>query len=313
MVTKTTGETPVTEGSFSESELKPVKVVHPQTEKARLGTIQRREGGKFVADKITATFEPVNYKFSWVPTDALMVDKYQRKLQKPKIIRMAHNWDQNKLGLFVVNHRTASGQYFVIDGQHRHAAMQLIEDYPTHVYCQVFDNLTYEQEARMFHDLDTQRDNLTPGARFTALLEAKDAIALGIKEVAEETGYNVTYSDSPAVNNLRAYKTLQDIYRRVGPRGLTRILVTTRIAWPNKSEATSEPMLRGLELFFSRFPNVDDRRLIKVLSATSPMYVIGTARRIQEDLSSVIYTAMAQTIRGIYNKGLRYKLPEIGA
>src|SRR6185312_6141839 len=109
-------------------------------------------------DTIRATFDNSGFTFGWVPTDAILVDRqYQRRLQKKKIIKMAHNWDQNKVGVFVVNHKTSVGQYFVIDGQHRHAAMQLIENYPTHVYCQIFTNLTTEEEARMFHDLDNER------------------------------------------------------------------------------------------------------------------------------------------------------------
>lgn len=288
-------------------ELQPMQL-NKQAQAAREGTIKRK-GGKFAAEPISANFNNAAFRYGWVPTDAVLVGKYQRKLQRSKIIKMAHNWDQNKVGTFVVNHRTATGQYFVIDGQHRHAAMQLIENYPTHIYCQIFENLSYEDEAQMFHDLDSERDNLTPGAKFTALIEAKNPVALGIKDVAERAGYTVMYSEGPKHGNLRAYKTLQDIFRRTGSAGLYRILATSKTAWPNNSEATSEPMLRGLELFFQKYPQADDARLVKVLGLTTPMYVIATARRIQEDLSSVIYSAVAQTIRGIYNKGLRYKLP----
>lgn len=263
-------------------------------------------------DTIRANFDNSGFKFGWIPTNSILVDPaYQRLLQKKKIIKMAHTWDQDKLGVFVVNKRVASGQYFVIDGQHRHAAMQLIENYPTHVYCQIFEGLTLEQEAQKFHDLDNERDNLTPGASFKALLTAKDPIALGIKNVAEAMGYTVDYHTGPIVNNLRAYTALQNIFRRAGAAGLARILATTQKAWPNRKEATSQPMLVGLEYFFQKYPNADDNRLVTILSATTPISVISIARRLQEDLSSSYYVTVAQTIRGLYNKKLRYKLPEL--
>jgi hypothetical protein len=70
-------------------------------------------------------------------------------------------------------------------------------------------------------------------------------------------------------------------------------------------------MLVGLEYFFQKYPSASDKRLVTVLSATTPIHVIATARRLQEDLSSSYYITVAQTIRGLYNKGLRYKLPEV--
>lgn len=276
-------------------DLKPVKVTKRQ--------------GK--TDIIHADFDTTAFHFGWVPTDSIKIGTYQRKLRKPRAIKMAHTWNQNKVGIFVVNHNTTTGEYKMLDGQHRLVSMKMIEDYPSHIYCQIFENLTHKQQAIMFHDLDSDRENLTPGASFVALIEGEDPVALGIKAVAENLGFSVDYRiDGPKLNHLRAYKTLQDIFRRVGATGLTTILSVARDAWPNKAEATSEPMLRGLEVFFQKYPNADYKRIINTLSATNPMYVIGTARRIQEDLSSVIYTAVAQTIRGLYNKGLRYKLPE---
>ncbi len=289
----------------SDGTLQPVAV--SQSQKVKQGLVKRATKGKFVAEPIGPANFTAKFKFGWVPTDALLVDRYQRVLRKPKVLKFARNWDQNKVGIFVVNIRH-NGAYYVIDGQHRHAALQMIENYPSHIYCQIFEGLSYEEEALMFHDLDSERDNLTPGASFNALLEGKDANALGITAVATSLGFTLEVGATTKQNNLRAFKTLQDIYRRVGTSGLTRILNVIKQSWPSQTSSTSEPILRGLELFFDKYPHADDERLVKVLAPTTPMYVIGTARRIQEDLSSVIFAAVGQTIRGMYNKGLRYKL-----
>lgn len=300
---------------MSNGTLQPVTTTsYPQNERVRQGLAKRAAKGKFLPEPIGSADFTGHFKFGWVPTDALLIDPaYQRKLQKKKILKMARSWDQNKVGVFVVNKRPAHSQneqtlFYVIDGQHRHAAMQLIDNYPEQVYCQIFEGLSLEEEALMFHDLDSERDNLTPGASFNALLAAKNPVALGIKDVADSLGFTLEMGKSESASNLRAFKTLQDMYRRVGTPGLTRILSVLKAAWPNQAKAASEPLLRGLELFFDKYPHADDERLVKVLAPSTPMYVIGTARRIQEDLSSVIYSAVGQTIRGMYNKGLRYKL-----
>ena len=262
-------------------------------------------------DQIFGNFQR-NSHFGYVPTDAILVDRdrYQRKLRPSKITKMAHAWNPDKAGVIVVSKRV-DGKYYVIDGQHRHQALQLMENYPTHLFCEIFENLTPQQEAQLFHDLDKERDNLTPGAAFKALRGADNPIALGIARAAEMAGYTTDYEKGPAINNLRAFKTLQEIYRRMGEDGLTNILTVLHTAWPNRKEAHSEPMLRGLETFIAKYGSqINGTRLIQVLSAQSPLYIISTARRIQEDLNSVIYASVAQTIRGLYNKKLRYKLPE---
>lgn len=266
--------------------------------------------GRFLPDVIKADFNRRSV-YEWVPTDEIYVDPiYQRDLNKSKVSKFAHNWDNDLVGTFVVNKRD-DGHYFVVDGQHRHAAIQRIENYPSHIYCEVFTNLSPQEEADLFYKLDTQRDNLTPAARFKALLAAGNVAALEIKAAAEETGFSADPEKihTHGVHNLRAFNTLLDIYHRVGRAGIHRILKVCHDSWPDRKDAGAEAILRGLELFFARYPETDDKRLINILSITSPIVVISTARRIQEDLSSVIYSAVAQTIRGLYNKRLIHKLP----
>lgn len=256
-------------------------------------------------DKIIADFTPKS-TFEMVPTDKLMIDpNYQRNLDRTRVTTIAHNWDQGKAGVLVVNQR-ANGNFYVIDGQHRHAAIQRIDNTPEYIFAEVFRGLTPEQEARKFYELDTQRSNLTSGQGFNALANANDPQALEIISVAEALGLTVDYNRGAVPNNLRAYKTLTDIHRRRGALGLTRILKIVSKAWPGNKNMASSQMLFGLEVFFEKYgEKVDEKHLIQVLATTDPTLVYASAHAYNTTISSKIDKAVAMVMFGLYNKNLR--------
>jgi len=288
--TKTT--TPVE--NLSEEDFKEVKVVKQP----------RAAAGRFSKDRIIANFKR-RYTYRWLPFDQLKIDRsYQRRLQPRRSSSMAHNWNTDKENALVVNRRV-NGTYFIVDGQHTYEALSAIENHPPRVYCKVFTGLTLEEEAQLFHDLDNERENLTPGASFKALVVAKDPAALEITRVAESVGLTVNYDRGPVPGNVRAFKSLQDIYRRGGSKGLERILRICHSAWPNNNDSTSSTLMRGLEIFLNQYGNkMDEHRLIETLSKHQPGAVVNMARNIDATLSSTIYPATAMAIKVIYNKKL---------
>lgn len=256
-------------------------------------------------DKIYADFSDKS-SFRWVPTDAIYVDRvYQRTLDKGRTTKMAHKWNQNLAGAMVVSKRS-NGHFYVVDGQHRHAAIQAMENPPEFVYCQVFEGLTVEEEALLFHDLDTLRRSLTSGQAFTALMAAKDPAALGITRAAEANGLTVDYNRGAVAGNLRAFKTLQLIYHRSGEEMLTRILRVVSQAWPTDPHAGASTVLKGLETFLKRYPTANHRLLVESLGRTTPGQIDAQARAINGSLmSSAIDKAVSNVILANYNKGKR--------
>lgn len=254
-------------------------------------------------DHITANFKRRS-KFMWVDFDLLRVDpSYQRRLQTQKVVKMAHNWNQDKAGTLVLSKRS-DGLFYIIDGQHRYAGLSLIDNRPPKVYAEVYISLTVEEEARLFHDLDNERDNLTRGASFKALLTARDPNALAISAAAQRAGMTVDYDRGPVVGNVRAYKTLQDIHRRHGDKMLERILRVCNVSWPTNNHAAPEPILRALEILFNTYPTVNDKRLVEVLQRTTPDEVVMKGRIINGTLSSASYASTAMVIRNMYNTRL---------
>lgn len=264
-------------------------------------------------DRITANFKKRS-TFRWIAFDSLNVDPiYQRNLRKNRAIKMAHNWNPEKMGVIVVNRRD-NGMLYIVDGQHRYAALLLIENRPPRVYCEVFDGLTREEEARLFHDLDNERANLTAGASFKALLAAHDKQAISIQRAANNVGLTVDYDKGPVPGNIRAFRTLQEIHNRRDEKGLQDILYICAKAWPNSNHACSSEILYGLEIFLEKYGDnkkLDRERLISVLSLNDPRSIVNMGRIINTTLSSVVYPSVAKAIRNLYNRGMkRNRLPE---
>jgi hypothetical protein len=62
-----------------------------------------------------------------LPAKLLLVDdRYQRDLVRARVDHLADAMDLDGLGVFHVSRRT-DGRYFIIDAQHRHAALAKLD------------------------------------------------------------------------------------------------------------------------------------------------------------------------------------------
>lgn len=264
----------------------------------------KRDRGKFVSEVITADHQR-HSTFEWVPTDKLLIDRsYQRTTDKSRVSVIAHSWNPDLSGVFVVSQRD-NGAFYVIDGQHRHAAIQLMSNPPEMVFAEVHRGLTVAQEARLFYELDTKRAGLTTGAEFTALVTAKDPIALGIVRAADEVGMTVDYAKGSAPGNLRAFRTLMEMYKRISHTDFVRVLRVVNNAWPTDPHSGAARVLEGIEVFFQKYPEANEKRLTRALSMSNPALIENNARVLKGTLSSAIRVAVAMVIHGLYNKGLK--------
>jgi hypothetical protein len=110
-----------------------------------------RIAGKIVAD---------------IPVEALNVDmSYQRITYPQKLIK---EWDYNKCSFLLVNYRADEKKFYVIDGLHRREAAIYhgIDCLP----CEVLENLTREEEAKLFATQHDAVDDLTINDKFKANL-----------------------------------------------------------------------------------------------------------------------------------------------
>ena len=85
-----------------------------------------------------------------------------------KIIR---EWNPRKITPVIVSFR--DGTFNIVDGQHHtEAARQMAGGRDVDVPCIIHTGLTYQEEAQMYADLDTDKTPLTPRQHTKALVEA---------------------------------------------------------------------------------------------------------------------------------------------
>ena len=262
--------------------------------------------------KITGAVREQTSTIENIPLDSLLIDTdYQRMLDADRVSRIAHNWNPDLVGIVVVNQR-ANERFYVVDGQHRVAAMNRLEDYPQEVLCQVFRGLTKEEEAQLFSKLDTARANLTTGAAFKARLIGRDADAIAVYEAGLASGFQMDPALGAIPGNLRCWATIEKVYRRRGKDGLQEILTILREAWPTERNAGSSSVITGMELFVAKYgKRIDRKRLLIALRSTTPEVLVARARAMSQSMSSVIGEVVAINILAAYNRNLSSnRLPE---
>lgn len=85
---------------------------------------------------------------------------YQRPVNPREVERLIREWDGRLLEPVVVSFR--DGKFYVVDGQHRIAAMRKMNGgNGVMVNCKVYSGLTYEQEAGLCYKLDKAKKRLS--------------------------------------------------------------------------------------------------------------------------------------------------------
>lgn len=126
--------------------------------------------------------------FMMIPVGELKVDtEYQRPLTGNRVDLIAKDWNWVACACITVALRGAgSGDYYVIEGQHRVAGAKRagIKELP----CMVFESITHVDEAQGFLDSNTARRAMSVVDRYRALLVVKDPVALRVKELLAQAG-----------------------------------------------------------------------------------------------------------------------------
>lgn len=134
----------------------------------------------------------------WIAVERLAIDEsYQRATDGPAsrrlIQKITKGWNWNFCQPLVVSRRD-DGTLYVIDGQHRLSAAMERGDIP-HLPCVVIGGV--ECEAAAFVALNTQRQKLSAGDVFNAMLAAGDPDAKRVAELLQETGWRMARTSNP--------------------------------------------------------------------------------------------------------------------
>ena len=152
--------------------------------------------------------------FEQIPIKNLCSNQdYQRNLSIKHVQRAAANFDLYQINPVKVSRR--DGINYVFNGQHTIEIVALVSgSRETPVWCMVYDDLVYTQEADIFANQMKYVKSLLPYEIFMANIEAGNDRELIIRDLVES--YDLTITSSSRPGGICAVSTLINIYEKYG-------------------------------------------------------------------------------------------------
>ena len=182
--------------------------------------------------------------FEQIPIKNLCSNQdYQRNLSIKHVQRAAANFDLYQINPVKVSRR--DGINYVFNGQHTIEIVALISgSRETPVWCMVYDDLVYTQEADIFANQMKYVKSLLPYEIFMANIEAGNDRELIIRDLVES--YDLTITSSSRPGGICAVSTLINIYEKYGFHTLDRVLRLCVATWEGAPMSFSSNMLNAI-------------------------------------------------------------------
>lgn len=240
--------------------------------------------------------------FELIPIKNLVSNQeYQRNLSPAHVRRAAKNFDLCQVNPVKVSRR--DGINYVFNGQHTIEIIALVSgSRETPVWCMVYDDLKYMQEADIFANQMKYVKPLLPYEIFMANVEAGNDKQLIIKDLVESFGLKII--PGKRLGGICAVHTLERIYDRYGFHILNRVLVLCIGTWEGDCNSLSGNILSGVSHIVAAFGDTLKDDLFKEkLSRISVKEISRTAKERRN--GSIGY---AEAILLEYNKRMKNPL-----
>jgi hypothetical protein len=248
----------------------------------------------------------IKTSYHFLSTKDLRLGNYQRKVDMAKVKKMADEFDETLIGTITVSKR--DGFYFVIDGQHR--VMLAKTKNLDGLMALVYEGLAYEEEAKYFNRLNNangEQKRLRKTDIFKASVEAKDTMAVDIKNIVESLGFRI--SEVNGDNIITAVKTVEKIYKKYGAQGLKDTLKLSKDTWNGEKYSLNNMILEGMAEFLNIYtgqPNFSTSMFINQLSKNDPVKLLREAKG--DNTTSNSNIKVMNTFFRYYNIKLRKRL-----
>ena len=244
-----------------------------------------------------------NVHFELVPIkDLVSNQEYQRNLSWVHVKKAVENFDLNQVNPIKISRR--NGVNYVFNGQHTAEIIAMVSgSRETPVWCMIYDDLEYTEEADIFANQMKNVKRLLPYEIFIANCEAGNDKALLIRGLVES--YNLRISPGSAPGCICAVGALERIYDKYGYNMLDHVLQLIIATWEGEPKSFSANMLNGVARFlYSYQDKVQDRVFKEKLSETS---IKDLTKMAKERRAGSLGYAEAMLI--LYNKRLKNGLP----
>jgi len=216
--------------------------------------------------------------FELIPIKNLVSNQdYQRNLSQAHVARAAENFDINQINPVKVSRR--DGINYVFNGQHTIEIVALVSgSRETPVWCMIYDELDYENEADIFANQMKYVKTLQPYEIFVANLEAGNKDQLMIRDLVKSYGMTIGPAKQPGV--ICAVSTIEGIYTKYGYQTLNRTLRLCIATWEGDVASFGANILKAIaKLIVTYKDTLDD----EVFKEKLGMVSIKTLTRIAKD------------------------------
>lgn len=243
-----------------------------------------------------------NVHFELIPIKNLSSNqKYQRPISHGHVGKTAMNFDLYQINPVKVSRR--DGVNYVFDGQHTIETVAAASNSrETPVWCMIYDDLDYEQEADIFANQKKFTRPLKSIEIFNANIEAENDVQMTIKKMVES--YNLVISPRRIPGHVNAVSALEYIFSKYGYHVLDRTLLLIVSTWEGNVDSLSSNMLKGVARLIAAYgESLKDEEFIDRLSRVSVREVIRTAKDRHAGTQGYAEAILLQ-----YNKRLKYPL-----
>lgn len=241
-----------------------------------------REGGVPVERRKEEWLENYPFTYEFVRVGEVHIDyDYQRPPVLATVAEIAKNWDVNALGDIVLSRRR-NGEYWVVDGQQRILGTQKALGPEFKIWAKVYQDLPWEQEAKKFSALNSERTIPTTGYRYRGWYESGRPDVVQLVRMLDALGIPHRWSGKgrSGDHHFISWGTLHTLATKYGMEHATYIMALIKETWPEDGYALEAVMIRGMSLFVRRFGSheVWNRKRIRArLSLKAPETIIKEA------------------------------------
>lgn len=195
-----------------------------------------------------------NVHFELIPIKDLVSNQdYQRNLSMVHVRKAVENFDLNQINPIKVSRR--DGVNYVFNGQHTAEIVAMASgSRDTPVWCMIYDDLEYEQEADIFANQMANVRPLHPFEIFNANCEAGNEKELIIRGLVESYDLRVTSGTAPG--GVCAVGALETIFDRYGYEMLDKVLHLIIITWEGEQKSFSANMMNGVARLLNAFGDI---------------------------------------------------------
>lgn len=199
--------------------------------------------------------------FEQIPIKNLVSNQeYQRNLSMSHVRRTVENFDLYQINPVKVSRR--NGVNYVFNGQHTIEIIATVSgSRETPIWCMIYDDLEYTQEADIFANQLKFVKPLLPFEIFMANVEAGNDDQLIIKSLVES--YGLVVSSKKISGSICAISCLEFIHQKFGFHVLDRTLRLCVGTWEGECTSLSSNMLKGIAQLIVAFGDVMKDDLFK--------------------------------------------------